>query len=133
MTADREEMRRNIDEVRSRIAASATRSGRNPDDVSLIAVTKTVEIEQIRWAFELGVRELGENYVQELHRKRDEIGTGTWHFIGTLQSGTAHRVADHADVVQTVAGEGGDRPLPEQPLPLTPTPEPAAKTHPPGG
>ncbi len=111
MPADREDVRRNVDEVRSRIAAAATRSGRNPEDVSVIAVTKTVEAEQIRWAMEAGIHELGENYVQELRRKREEIGGGTWHFIGTLQSSTAHRVADHADVVDTVAGERAARRL----------------------
>ena len=56
MTADREEVRRNVEDVRSRIAAAATRSGRTPGDVSLIAVTKTVEPEQVRWAIEAGVR-----------------------------------------------------------------------------
>ena len=111
MAADREEVRRNIAAVRSRIATAAARSGRNPEDVSLIAVTKTVEVDQIRWAIEAGIRVLGENYVQDLRRKRDEIGSGTWHFIGTLQSSTAHRVADHADVVQTVAGERAARRL----------------------
>jgi hypothetical protein len=111
VTADREGVRRNVEEVRSRIAAAATRSGRIPEDVSLIAVTKTVEIEQVRWAVEAGVRDLGENYVQELRDKRDAIDAATWHFIGTLQSSTAHRVADHADVVQTVAGERAARRL----------------------
>ena len=111
MTADREEVRRNVEDVRSRIAAAATRSGRTPEDVSLIAVTKTVEPEQVRWAIEAGVRDLGENYVQDLRDKRDAIGAGTWHFIGTLQSSTAHRVADLADVVQTVAGERAARRL----------------------
>ena len=76
-----------------------------------MAVAKTVEVEQIRWVIEAGVRALGENYVQELGRKRDEVDDGTWHFIGTLQSGTAHRVADHADVVETVAGERAARRL----------------------
>jgi pyridoxal phosphate enzyme (YggS family) len=97
-------------EVRSRIAAAATRSGREPEDVSLVAVTKTVGTEEIRWAIEAGITSLGENYVQELRRKRGEIDA-TWHFIGTLQSGTAHLVADHADVVQTVAGERAARRL----------------------
>jgi len=109
--ADRELVHRNIAEVWSRIAAAAARSGRDPEEVSLVAVTKTVAAEQIRWALETGITSLGENYVQELRRKRDEIDAATWHFIGTLQSGTAHLVADHADVVQTVAGERAARRL----------------------
>ncbi len=111
MPADRDAVHRNIAEVRSRIAAAAVRAGRNPEDVSLVAVTKTVGTEQIRWATESGITALGENYVQELRRKREEIDGATWHFIGTLQSGTAHLVADHADVVETVAGERAARRL----------------------
>jgi PLP dependent protein len=108
---DRDLVHRNVAEVRSRIAAAATRSGRNADHVSLVAVTKTVGTPEIRWAMETGITWLGENYVQELRRKREEIDGATWHFIGTLQSGTANLVADHADVVQTVAGERAARRL----------------------
>jgi PLP dependent protein len=111
VSADRERVVRNVGEVRSRIADAAARSGRSPDDVSLVAVTKTVEAERARWAVEAGIRSMGENYVQELRRKRAAIAGVTWHFIGTLQSGTAHQVADHADVVQTVAGERAARRL----------------------
>jgi PLP dependent protein len=108
---DRDGVHRNIAEVRARIAAAARRSERDPEDVSLVAVTKTIATEQIRWALEAGITSLGENYVQELRRKRDEIDGATWHFIGTLQTGTATLVADHADVVQTVAGERAARRL----------------------
>jgi pyridoxal phosphate enzyme (YggS family) len=111
VAADRDVVHRNIAEVRSRIAAAAARAGREPEEVSLVAVTKTVATEPIRWAIETGITSLGENYVQELRRKREEIAGATWHFIGTLQSGTAHLVADHADVVQTVAGERAARRL----------------------
>jgi PLP dependent protein len=111
VSANRERVVRNVGEVRSRIADAAARSGRSPDDVSLVAVTKTVEAERARWAVEAGIRSMGENYVQELRRKRAAIAGVTWHFIGTLQSGTAHQVADHADVVQTVAGERAARRL----------------------
>ncbi|HWL89954.1 MAG TPA: YggS family pyridoxal phosphate-dependent enzyme [Actinomycetota bacterium] len=111
MPADRELVHRNVADVRSRIAAAAARAGRDPADISLIAVTKTVASAQVRWAIEAGIRALGENYVQELRRKRGEVADATWHFIGTLQTGTAHLVADHADVVQTVAGERAARRL----------------------
>jgi PLP dependent protein len=109
--ADREQVHRNVAKVRSRIAAAALTSGRSPENVSLIAVTKTVPAERARWAIEAGVGSLGENYVQELRGKKGEIDGATWHFIGTLRSGTAHHVADHADVVQTVAGERAARRL----------------------
>ena len=111
VSADREQVQRNVETVVSAIAAAASRVGRDPRDVSLIAVTKTVDVERIRWAVDAGVQALGENYVQELRRKHDAIPGVSWHYIGTLQSSTAHQVADHADVVQTIAGERAARRL----------------------
>ena len=108
---ERDVVRRNVDEVRSRIAEAAARSGRDAADVTLVAVTKTVEVERIRWAVDAGVRAIGENYVADLRRKRDEIAGVAWHYVGTLQSGTASQVADLADVVETVAGERAARRL----------------------
>jgi pyridoxal phosphate enzyme (YggS family) len=108
---ERDVVRRNVDEVRARIAEAADRSGRDADDVTLVAATKTVEVERIRWAIDAGVRAIGENYVSDLRRKRQEIAGVAWHYIGTLQSGTASQVADHADVVETVAGERAARRL----------------------
>jgi pyridoxal phosphate enzyme (YggS family) len=108
---DREQIHRNVDDVRRRIEEAAGRSGRDPGDVTLVAATKTVEIDRIRWAVDAGVSAFGENYVQDLGPKREQITGVSWHFIGTLQSGTAHRVADLADVVETVAGERAARRL----------------------
>lgn len=87
------------------IERACDRAGRDPDDVLLVGATKTVEIATIRWAFEAGVRAFGENYVSELRSKAPELPQARWHFIGTLQSGSAHHVADLADVVETLAGE----------------------------
>jgi pyridoxal phosphate enzyme (YggS family) len=109
--ADRDQVLRNLEDVRRRIGDAADRAARDPAGVTLVAVTKTVPLEPLRWVVEAGVGALGENYVQELRQKRNEIGGATWHFIGTLQSGTARQVADHADVVQTVAGERAARRL----------------------
>jgi pyridoxal phosphate enzyme (YggS family) len=109
MHADREEVLHNLDEIRSRIEAAARRSGRSPDEVLLVAAAKTIPVEPIRWVVEAGVRAVGENYVRELREKRDEVPGASWHFIGTLQSSTAGRVADSADVVETVAGERAAR------------------------
>jgi PLP dependent protein len=104
-------VRRNVRTVRSRIASAAERAGRAENDVVLIAVTKTVPADRARWVVDAGVVDLGENYVGELADKRTRVPSARWHFIGTLQSGTAHRVADEADVVQTVAGERAARRL----------------------
>jgi pyridoxal phosphate enzyme (YggS family) len=89
--------------VRREIAEACDRVGRDPSEVRLIAASKTVAPEAIRWAAEAGVEDFGENYVQELRAKRDAAPGARWHFIGTLQSHTAHHVADLADVVQTLA------------------------------
>ena len=111
MLDDREQIHRNVLDVRRRIEEAARRSGRDPGRVTLVAATKTVGIDRIRWAVEAGVSAFGENYVQDLGPKRERITGVSWHFIGTLQSGTAHRVADLADVVETVAGERAARRL----------------------
>ena len=81
-------LRRNLDDVRARIAAACARAGRSPDDVLLVAVTKTVGIEEVRILKDLGVTHIGENRVAEAARKQAELG-GTlglaWHMIGHLQ------------------------------------------------
>jgi pyridoxal phosphate enzyme (YggS family) len=109
--ADRERIRGNVEEVRARIADAARRAGRSPEEITLVAVTKTIDADEAAAAVEAGVTALGENYAAELRAKRAAVPGATWHFIGTLQSGTAHAVADHADVVQTVAGERAARRL----------------------
>jgi pyridoxal phosphate enzyme (YggS family) len=92
----------NLAEIRANIAGACDRVSRDPADVRLVAATKTVTPEAIRWAHEAGVADFGENYVRELRDKRIIAPDATWHFIGTLQSHTAHHVADLADVVETV-------------------------------
>lgn len=111
MDVDREAVHENVVAVRDRIAQAARRAGRDPAGVALIAATKTIGVDPIRWAREAGVDAFGENYVQDLAGKRAEVPDARWHFIGTLQSGTAAKVADHADVVETVAGERAARRL----------------------
>jgi pyridoxal phosphate enzyme (YggS family) len=69
--------------------------------VTLVAVTKTLPVEIVRVAHELGLFDFGENYANELAAKRDAGPDARWHFIGALQSHTANRVADVADVVHS--------------------------------
>lgn len=90
--------------VRSRIASAAARAGRDPGDVLLVAAAKGQPAGAIEAAAAAGVRDIGENYVNELAAKRESVGAEglRWHFIGALQSGSAHRVADLADVVHSV-------------------------------
>ncbi len=76
----------NLRSVHQRIAAAARRSGRNPDDVMLIAVTKTVGVSEILHAADLGVEAVGENRVHEAVQKHGRVGDRVqWHMIGHLQ------------------------------------------------
>ena len=92
----------NLLRIQDGIARACARSGREPATVRLVAAAKSVEAEAIGWVSEAGVTDVGENYVQDLRAKRGVLAGVTWHYIGTLQSHTAHLVAEHADVVQTV-------------------------------
>ena len=104
MTATRDDVTANVGEVCRGIARACERVGRDADDVRLVAASKTVPPEAIRWALDAGVTDFGENYVKELRDKHGAAPDVRWHFIGTLQSNTAHHVAALADVVETLAG-----------------------------
>jgi pyridoxal phosphate enzyme (YggS family) len=92
--------------IRRRIRAAASRAGRNPDEVTLLAVTKTVEPSRIAEAYGAGVRDFGENYVQEAVNKRldnrIEHPDIRWHFIGHVQSNKVKDVIDRFTVIQSV-------------------------------
>lgn len=80
-----------IARVRQRIAAASVRAGRRPEEVKLVAVSKTVPPERIRQAYEAGLRDFGENRVQEADAKRTALSdlTVTWHLVGHLQTNKA--------------------------------------------
>lgn len=76
----------NYREIERRVAAACERAGRSRDEVTLVAVSKTKPEERIRELMEIGVRDFGENKVQDLCRKMEDIpGDNRWHFIGGLQ------------------------------------------------
>jgi pyridoxal phosphate enzyme (YggS family) len=81
----------NVARVKERIAAACRRSGRRPEDVRLVAISKTVAPECIREAYDAGLREFGENRVQEAKAKRPALAdlTVTWHLVGHLQTNKA--------------------------------------------
>jgi len=81
----------NITHVQERIAAACRRAGRDTREVKLVAVTKTVPPDRIRLAYEAGLRDFGENRVQEAAAKRPALSdlTVIWHLIGHLQSNKA--------------------------------------------
>lgn len=88
-------MRPNLKKIWERIERAAEKSGRKRDEISLVAVSKTFPAEAIRAAYELGLRQFGENRVQEWEEKREKLTDldAVWHLIGHLQSNKARRAA----------------------------------------
>ncbi|MCK9275373.1 MAG: YggS family pyridoxal phosphate-dependent enzyme [Syntrophales bacterium] len=94
---------KNILHIRERINDAAYRSDRNPDDIKLMAVTKTVECGRIIEAVESGIDIIGENYIQEARRKIEKLGKEVkWHMIGHLQSNKAKYAVRLFDMVHSV-------------------------------
>jgi pyridoxal phosphate enzyme (YggS family) len=95
----------NIARVRERIAAAARRAGRNPDDITLMGVSKTFPPESIREAYAAGLRVFGENRVQEFAGKVDslrDLRDAEWRLIGHLQTNKASKAAELFDAVDSV-------------------------------
>ena len=101
-TISRTDLFENIRTIRERLARACERAGRT-DVVTIVAAAKTVELDVIRLAVESGIVDVGENHVQALRAHAPELPDARWHFIGTLQTGSAHLVAAHASVVETLA------------------------------
>lgn len=83
-------VRDNLLKINERIAQAARKAGRDPAEITLIAVTKTFGVEAIREAIEAGIRDIGENRVQEAREKHALIGDrAIWHLVGHLQTNKA--------------------------------------------
>jgi pyridoxal phosphate enzyme (YggS family) len=100
----RDELARNLDTVRARIADACERTGRSADEVTLTVVTKFFPASDVRLLADLGVRHVGENRHQEAQAKAAECADLelTWHFIGGLQSNKAAAVAGYCAVVESL-------------------------------
>jgi len=101
------EIANNLAQVKDKISAAAARCGRSPEEVTLLAVSKTKPAGVLAEAMEAGQRAFGENYVQEgVDKIRHFAEQGkeqlTWHFIGPLQSNKSRLVAEHFDWCHTV-------------------------------
>jgi hypothetical protein len=96
----------NLQVVRQSIARSAERAGRDPNEIVLVAVTKTFAVERIHEALAVGLRVLGENRVQEALPKIDEIGPANvdWHLIGHLQTNKVKFIEGRFRMVQSLDG-----------------------------
>jgi len=96
-------IRDNLLRVRERIEGAAQKAGRDPKEIKLVAVSKTVEVDRIQEAIEAGVSILGENYVQEAQEKIEALGKPvSWHFIGHLQSNKAKYAVRLFDVIHSL-------------------------------
>jgi pyridoxal phosphate enzyme (YggS family) len=96
-------IRKNVLDVRSRVAAAAERSGRDPGSVMLLAATKNREPWEIIEAVEAGVTVVGENRVQELLSKKAAVGDMVeWHFIGHLQKNKVRLLVGQVSLVHSV-------------------------------
>ena len=93
----------NLKQVKDNIQKACEKCGRNPEDVTIVAVTKKRTVEQINELVSLGVTELGENRVQELVEKYDKVsGNVNWHLIGTLQKNKVKYIADKVVMIHSV-------------------------------
>ena len=88
-------IRDNFAAVKKRMARAAERAGRSAHDVTLVAISKTFPAAAIRAAWESGIRQFGENRVQEWESKHNDVAdlSATWHLVGHLQSNKARRAA----------------------------------------
>jgi pyridoxal phosphate enzyme (YggS family) len=104
MADRREQLAGNLRAVRARIDAAATAASRDPDEVTLVVVTKTWPASDVRLLAELGVGHVGENRDQEAAPKAAALAdlSVQWHFIGQLQTNKVKSVAGYADVVESV-------------------------------
>jgi len=96
----------NIKEVRRRIARACERSHRSPDEITLVAVTKGFEASIIRTAFGCGIRDFGENRVQEAEGKISQLADlkpdVIWHMVGHLQSNKAKTAVEIFDIIHSI-------------------------------
>lgn len=88
--------------VLENIKKACERSGRNPEDITLISVTKTHGAELINEAIDAGAKDIGENKAQELCNKYDDVKPVRWHFIGHLQTNKVKTIVDKVAMIHSV-------------------------------
>lgn len=93
----------NLLEIQGKINEACTRSGRNPDSVQIIAVTKYVDIEKTEEVINIGLHHIGENRTQPALEKYDALhGRAVWHFIGSIQSKKVKQIIDKFDYIHSL-------------------------------
>ena len=97
-----EQLRQRLREVQNRIERAARSSGRTAQDITLVAVSKTVDIDVAQMAYNMGIRDFGENRTQELNRKLQSIPSARWHMIGRLQTNKVKDVVGKACLIHSL-------------------------------
>lgn len=93
----------NVEEIKKRVAAACKRSGRNPEDVKILPVSKNHPQEVIEDLYQAGWRDFGENYVQELRNKHDHLPDDIrWHMIGHMQRNKVKYIASYIEAIHSV-------------------------------
>ncbi|NLN03498.1 MAG: YggS family pyridoxal phosphate-dependent enzyme [Clostridiaceae bacterium] len=95
---------RNIEELRERIAKSAAKSGRKPEDIHVVAVCKTVGVDEVIRAYKAGMVDFGENRAQDFLKKYENLAEYdlNWHFIGHLQRNKVKYIVDKVKLIHSV-------------------------------
>ena len=93
-----------LESVRARIEAAALRARRDPGEVALVAVSKTMSPERVREAVEAGQNLFGENRLQDAMTKIPQVAGARWHFIGTLQRNKARSVVENFEMIHSLDG-----------------------------
>ncbi|MFQ7473836.1 MAG: YggS family pyridoxal phosphate-dependent enzyme, partial [Anaerovoracaceae bacterium] len=97
-----EDIKKNLAEVERRIKKTESECGKNDNEVLLVAVSKTRTAEEINIAIDAGVTDIGENKVQEIMDKYDEVKPVRWHMIGHLQTNKVKYIIDKVDLIHSV-------------------------------
>lgn len=99
----KDELNENLRNVKERVAQAARRAGRNPGDVTVLAVSKTKPESDIMDLYASGQRDFGENYIQELREKADHLPKDIrWHMIGHLQRNKVKYIAEYISMIHSV-------------------------------
>ena len=99
-------IKENLKSIKSNIKQYSNNVNRNSEEVTLIAVTKTVDVDKVLEAIEYGVKDVGENKPQELARKYDIIGDKVrWHLIGSLQTNKVKYIIDKVSMIHSLDRE----------------------------
>ncbi|QGT99694.1 Pyridoxal phosphate-containing protein YggS [Candidatus Syntrophocurvum alkaliphilum] len=97
-----DKIQNNLNIIQNNIAKAALKSGRHYEDITLVAVTKSVDIEIAKLVYDLGIKNLGENRVQEFKKKINKIENANWHMIGRLQTNKVKDVVGNVTLIHSL-------------------------------